>query len=314
MTSASAAFLPPPGLGRVAHPGHAPAVRPLRASATSPSTAPAPPLAGRKAAAAAASAVHSSRRSLLQAALSATVASVVAGAGVGGLAIPPPAVAAATGTRVADPASTERTTASGVRLVDFSLGDGPLVGPGDTVSIDYTTGSTAARYGWKIDSTEAGWAGGPGRPPLVFVVGAGQVIPGLDEAVVTRRGARDGDGGGGHGSGPAVRRRREGGGVGLLGPSQPRLGVLRIDRGGRVWRRAAGGVPAVQGGCRRSESPPRPPKPQLPSSPWSGRALAAAAAEAAVAERENGEERTCLSHGGGHRATTLQRLKHLNPA
>lgn len=187
MTSASAAFLPPPGLGRVAHPGHAPAVRPLRASATSPSTAPAPPLAGRKAAAAAASAVHSSRRSLLQAALSATVASVVAGAGVGGLAIPPPAVAAATGTRVADPASTERTTASGVRLVDFSLGDGPLVGPGDTVSIDYTTGSTAARYGWKIDSTEAGWAGGPGRPPLVFVVGAGQVIPGLDEAVVGMR-------------------------------------------------------------------------------------------------------------------------------
>lgn len=121
----------------------------------------------------------SSRRSLLQAALSAVVVSV---------AIPPgPAAAATTSTRVADPASTERTTPSGVRLVDFSVGDGPAVAPGDTVSIDYTTGSTAARYGWKIDSTEAGWAGGPGRPPLEFVVGSGQVIAGLDEAVVGMR-------------------------------------------------------------------------------------------------------------------------------
>ena len=64
-----------------------------------------------------------------------------------------------------DPAATERTTPSGVRLVDFAIGSGAPVGDGDTVSIDYTTGTTAARYGWKIDSTEGGWAGGPGRPP-----------------------------------------------------------------------------------------------------------------------------------------------------
>lgn len=187
MTSACAAFLPPPWLGRLVHHGPTTATSRLRASATPPSAPPPRPFAGVPPPAAAPTGAHASRRSLLQAALSAVVASVVAGAVGGGLTTPPPAAAAATGTRLADPASTERTTASGVRLVDFSVGDGPPVGTGDTVSIDYTTGSTAARYGWKIDSTEAGWAGGPGRPPLVFVVGAGQVIAGLDEAVVGMR-------------------------------------------------------------------------------------------------------------------------------
>ncbi|GAB0491171.1 hypothetical protein MMPV_002423 [Pyropia vietnamensis] len=198
MASSDGAFLPPPWLNRPVRSGSATgsatgnatgsATRRLRASAGSPHRPSAPPLASSTAPTAASTTTpFSSRRSLLQGALSAAVASVVASAGVGGLATPPHAAAAATGTRVADPASTERTTASGVRLVDFVLGDGPAVHPGDTVSIDYTTGSTAARYGWKIDSTEAGWAGGPGRPPLVFVVGAGQVIAGLDEAVVGMR-------------------------------------------------------------------------------------------------------------------------------
>lgn len=178
MTAAYAAFQPPPWLGRPVCSYPAPATSRLRASAAPPPPSR-PPFTGGAAPAAAPTTALSSRRSLLQAALSAAVASV---------AIPPRLVAAAaTSARVADPASTERTTPSGVRLVDFSVGDGPAVAPGDTVSIDYTTGSTAARYGWKIDSTEAGWAGGPGRPPLVFVVGSGQVIAGLDEAVVGMR-------------------------------------------------------------------------------------------------------------------------------
>lgn len=52
---------------------------------------------------------------------------------------------------------------------------------GRTVTIHYTCSSTAARYGYKIDSTY------DRDEPFRFVVGSNAVIAGLDEAVRSMR-------------------------------------------------------------------------------------------------------------------------------
>lgn len=75
------------------------------------------------------------------------------------------------------------TTASGLRYYDFPLPDATSnaekVSSGDKVRFHLTTGTTGARNGWIIDSTR-----GEGRDALVVVAGAGDVVAGLDEALV----------------------------------------------------------------------------------------------------------------------------------
>jgi peptidylprolyl isomerase len=64
-------------------------------------------------------------------------------------------------------------TDSGLKYYDFEEGDGPVVGPGQQVSVHYT--------GWLEDGTI--FDSSIGRSPFDLVVGNGQVIPGWDEGL-----------------------------------------------------------------------------------------------------------------------------------
>lgn len=81
--------------------------------------------------------------------------------------------------RVVSPNSSSNvtSTSSGLRYYDFSVGSsGSPIATGDTVRFHLVTGTTGARNGWKIASTYEGDA-------LVVVIGHGDVVPGLDEAL-----------------------------------------------------------------------------------------------------------------------------------
>lgn len=98
-----------------------------------------------------------------------------------------PAADAAARVVVADPDAGSRvvTTPSGLKYYDFvtAVKDGAATASvGDTVSIEYTLGSTGARNGWLIEpSTD--------HPPLTFTVGdtADNLVRGLHEGVVGMR-------------------------------------------------------------------------------------------------------------------------------
>lgn len=67
---------------------------------------------------------------------------------------------------------------SGLIYYDFRKGEGDIIRAGDVVAVDYTLGSTGARYGYEIDGSYGG------GDPLVFEVGGKSgVITGLDQAV-----------------------------------------------------------------------------------------------------------------------------------
>jgi peptidylprolyl isomerase len=67
---------------------------------------------------------------------------------------------------------------SGLELLDFSAGEGPVVAPGKRVAIEYRAWLTD---GTLFDRTT------PERGPVTFQVGRGQVIPALEEGVLGMR-------------------------------------------------------------------------------------------------------------------------------
>lgn len=69
----------------------------------------------------------------------------------------------------------EVTTATGLRYVDLAEGTGPSPQVGQKVSVHYTG---TLENGTKFDSSRD-----PGKQPLEFVVGSGQMIKGFDEGV-----------------------------------------------------------------------------------------------------------------------------------
>ena len=69
----------------------------------------------------------------------------------------------------------EVKTASGLRYVDLVEGTGPSPQPGQTVTVHYTG---TLESGAKFDSSRD-----PGKQPLEFVVGGGNMIKGFDEGV-----------------------------------------------------------------------------------------------------------------------------------
>jgi peptidylprolyl isomerase len=70
-------------------------------------------------------------------------------------------------------ATPERTTATGLRITDLVIGDGPEAVAGQTVQVNYTGTLT---NGKQFDSSI-------GRGPFSFPLGAGRVIKGWDEGV-----------------------------------------------------------------------------------------------------------------------------------
>ena len=76
-------------------------------------------------------------------------------------------------------AGQEVKTASGLRYVDLVAGTGPSPQPGQTVSVHYTG---TLESGAKFDSSRD-----PGKKPLEFVIGRGDVIKGWDEGVMTMK-------------------------------------------------------------------------------------------------------------------------------
>ena len=70
-------------------------------------------------------------------------------------------------------AAKERTTASGLRITDLVVGDGPEATSGQTVSVNYRG---TLENGKEFDSSY-------GRGPFSFPLGAGRVIKGWDEGV-----------------------------------------------------------------------------------------------------------------------------------
>ncbi|CAK6694002.1 hypothetical protein MNNICLKF_01539 [Synechococcus sp. CBW1107] len=67
----------------------------------------------------------------------------------------------------------ERTTASGLRITDLVVGDGPEASSGQTVAVNYRG---TLENGKEFDSSY-------GRGPFSFPLGAGRVIKGWDEGV-----------------------------------------------------------------------------------------------------------------------------------
>jgi hypothetical protein len=67
----------------------------------------------------------------------------------------------------------ERVTASGLRITDLVIGDGPEATPGQSVSVNYRG---TLENGKEFDSSY-------GRGPFSFPLGAGRVIKGWDEGV-----------------------------------------------------------------------------------------------------------------------------------
>jgi FKBP-type peptidyl-prolyl cis-trans isomerase len=96
---------------------------------------------------------------------------------------PPPqpastAPSAKTASPPAEPSSSapqEITTPSGLMIQDLAVGNGPIAEEGMTVIVNYT--------GWLTDGTKFDSSHDPGKQPLRFVVGAGNVIRGWDEGV-----------------------------------------------------------------------------------------------------------------------------------
>jgi FKBP-type peptidyl-prolyl cis-trans isomerase len=70
-------------------------------------------------------------------------------------------------------AAKERVTASGLRITDLVIGDGPEARSGQTVSVNYRG---TLESGKEFDSSY-------GRGPFSFPLGAGRVIKGWDEGV-----------------------------------------------------------------------------------------------------------------------------------
>ncbi len=70
------------------------------------------------------------------------------------------------------------TTASGLTYVDLAVGNGPSPNPGKPVNVHYT--------GWLENGTKFDSSVDRGQP-FTFVIGAGQVIPGWDEGVMTMK-------------------------------------------------------------------------------------------------------------------------------
>lgn len=70
------------------------------------------------------------------------------------------------------------TTPSGLGYTDLKVGSGPQPTSGKQVKVHYT--------GWLVDGTKFDSSVDRGEP-FVFVIGAGQVIPGWDEGVMTMK-------------------------------------------------------------------------------------------------------------------------------
>ncbi len=94
---------------------------------------------------------------------------------------PPPATTAtapqpSTTPTVATPSGPQETTMpDGLKIQDLAVGNGPMAEEGMKVTVNYT--------GWLTDGTKFDSSHDPGRQPLQFVIGAGQVIRGWDEGV-----------------------------------------------------------------------------------------------------------------------------------
>lgn len=72
----------------------------------------------------------------------------------------------------------EQATASGLKYVDLVLGSGALPEAGDKITVHYT--------GWLEDGTKFDSSVDRGQP-FSFVIGAGKVIKGWDEGVITMK-------------------------------------------------------------------------------------------------------------------------------
>ncbi len=72
----------------------------------------------------------------------------------------------------------ERTTPSGLRIIDYGGGSGPAAGAGDRVAVHYTG---TLENGRKFDSSR------DRGQPFEFDLGQRQVIAGLDEGVAGMR-------------------------------------------------------------------------------------------------------------------------------
>lgn len=69
-------------------------------------------------------------------------------------------------------------TASGLRIIDLEVGDGPSPQPGQTVSVHYT--------GWLADGTKFDSSRDRGEP-ITYTFGVGQVIQGWEEGLATMK-------------------------------------------------------------------------------------------------------------------------------
>src|SRR5271156_622579 len=77
-------------------------------------------------------------------------------------------------------AAGEVTTPSGLRIIDVTLGTGPVPQAGQTVTVNYTgwlfvNGQKGKKFDSSLDRNE----------PFSFTIGQGQVIKGWDEGVAT---------------------------------------------------------------------------------------------------------------------------------
>ena len=71
------------------------------------------------------------------------------------------------------------TTKSGLKYQDTRLGTGRSPKKGDTVAVDYA--------GWKVDGRKFDCSLDPGRRPIMFHMGKGDVIKGWEEGVSTMK-------------------------------------------------------------------------------------------------------------------------------
>jgi peptidylprolyl isomerase len=82
------------------------------------------------------------------------------------------------GKQVLPAAAKPVTTPSGLTYVDLAVGNGPAPTPGKPVKVHYT--------GWLENGTKFDSSVDRGQP-FVFTIGAGEVIPGWDEGVMTMK-------------------------------------------------------------------------------------------------------------------------------